>query len=224
MTHTSVEVELFALHPSPLLCDTHALSIVKPHPYSQECQEDSQGDGENDDKALYVYEFQVFGCFLLQLFQLFRLPHHLVALQEEHVGVVACDKSGGEHRLPLIRLPFEDFQSQLQQVVSPRRVDVAGIEQRVANQTDAAVLTGKAVDATEHWQGQVPLHKRLASADGRAVVVAEDEVDVAQGVQTILHSVVCRAFRPVALKCGHHLHLGEVGDGVAKAFVALVGR
>ena len=114
---------------------------------------------------------------LLEFLQVLCLPHHFVALKQQHLGIIPCDESRCEKDFFLIGLAVEDVEGQLQQLVTTGGIDIGGIEQRVAHLLYAAVLSWQAVDACEERQTGLPVNEGFAGADGRTVVMPEHQVD-----------------------------------------------
>ena len=65
----------------------------------------------------------------MQLVEIGRLPHHFVALHQQHVGIVARDE--GRHQLVLFFVGFilQNIHGELQQLVAMSGINVGGIEQ-----------------------------------------------------------------------------------------------
>ena len=188
-------------------------------------QQQNHTKSQQGDGALVVDFVQIAVGPLVQLLQKLRLPLYLVTLQEHHVGIVVSDQCRLQLHFLCVRLALENVQSQFQQQIAARGIDVGGIEQRVANQLYAPLCTGESVDAIIAYValGRC-LFKHLSHTHGHAVVMCKHRICFKQ-VQV---SVQCRfagaLFGPVALKGGRNGNARVPFQRIHKPVVPLNGR
>ena len=146
---------------------------------------------EDGDGTLGAELLQVGVCFLMQLIEVCRLPHGLLTLHQEHIGIVTSDECRFQEVLFLVWFVLKDIDGELDELVAMGRIDIAGIQQGVADQFDAPTFARQTVDTTEFGGiGNAFLFHSFAGTHRHAVVLCENEIDMAEVTLIVFNSRV----------------------------------
>ena len=105
------------------------------------------------------------------------------------------------------------------------RIDIAGIQQGVADQFDTPAFPWQTVDATEFGGvGNTFLFHSLAGTHRHAVVLCENEIDMAEITLIVFNSRIAALLCPVSLESVCQLYLWKTVDGSDKTIMPLDGR
>ena len=180
MAHLGVEIELGVGHLLALLGYFGPLQVIHVDDDEHDEQQGHDANGKEREQTLVAEFLQITIGHVVELVDIGRLAHDFLILHEQHIGIVARDEGRHQLHLLFVGLAVKNVYGELQQLVATGGIDIGGVENGVAHQLYAPVLTSQTVDAAEHRQGGLLatlLDKSPAHAHGHAVVLAKDEVD-----------------------------------------------
>ena len=161
----------------------------------------------------------------MQLIEVCCLPHGLLTLHQEHIGIVTGDECRFQEVLFLVWLVLKDIDGELDELVAMGRIDIAGIQQGVADQFDAPTFARQTVDTTEFGGiGNAFLFHSFAGTHRHAVVLCENEIDMAEITLIVFNCHVAALLCPVSLESVCQLYLWKTVDSLDKTVMPLNGR